>query len=564
MHLNFFQKRSTLIIFVLIFLIALFLRINKIGEYTFNVDELIHVYTGKSLLQTGEPTLPSGKPYKRALLFTKIAAYSFKLFPANETYARIPSVVSNLALIVALFVVGSCWFGPRVGLLASFLVAVSPLDVALSRFFRMYAPLEFLYFIGAICFYSVSINQLSLWRRLPYLLLGSFFIGLSYLFHPGSLTLIPAALVFLALISWEEKEARLALVLIVLTLTLLATRQEFIAGLYSIASQATTKLPWDTSGYGYRLFYVDFLITHYTWLFWIYPLTAIVTIYLYGRKALYLVCNFTVPLVFFTFFVTTNAPRYYLHIFPFFLLIVAVGLVRIAEWAHRAIVRILKESRWGAFERSIRQPAFCLLAGIIILQSNWVQESFMIGTKKIYDIPSNLLIPSTAIVIGDSLGFGNLIQSAGVRTKPSYKIFDLKFYEWREVRAYLAKRKKRDHIVVVSAPLAAHYYLGKIDYTFNPGLKNSIMELRSENGESLSVEMYVGSRYLRNITDVRRLVESNFKGWFIVDRYAHFDGGTDKPRSELGHFLVDRMENHKLGVEGKLEIFSWGINEDKL
>src|SRR5581483_11163331 len=139
-----------ILILLIIVLSGFYVRIDGLANLGLGSDEPIHIYPAKSILETGEPLLPSGIKYSRALPFTYSVALSFKLFGINEISARLPSVIFGTLSIILIFFIGKEFFGTMVGLVSALLLAFIPFEIAWSRTCRMYSMYQFFFLLGLI------------------------------------------------------------------------------------------------------------------------------------------------------------------------------------------------------------------------------------------------------------------------------------------------------------------------------------------------------------------------------------------------------------------------------
>ena len=144
----------SVVLLTLLVLTGLSLRLINLGKPGLALDESFQVVAAKSILETGEPNLPSGEPYPRALLFTKLVAFSYSFLGTNEFAARLPSAVFGTFTIILIFFVGKRLFGTTVGLISAILLAFSPFEIAWSRECRMYAMFQFFFLFGFFAFYN--------------------------------------------------------------------------------------------------------------------------------------------------------------------------------------------------------------------------------------------------------------------------------------------------------------------------------------------------------------------------------------------------------------------------
>lgn len=113
----------------------------------------------------------------------------------SETVLRLPSVVSGLALLVALPRFARRELGRHVALIAALLVAISPSLVYYSRIARPYAVITVLCFVAVAAFWKRWERGGRWWWGLVYSVAGAAAIW----FHLGSGPLIVAPLVFASL-----------------------------------------------------------------------------------------------------------------------------------------------------------------------------------------------------------------------------------------------------------------------------------------------------------------------------------------------------------------------------
>ena len=139
------KSTVTWIVFGGIFLLAFTTRVANLGGQDFGIDEILHVYAAKGLIEKGTPVLPSGEEYSRALVYTKLVALVGEFWDINEWTARYPSVFWGLLTVLLTFLIGRFWYSAGVGLVAAFLVAVIPAEIVFSRTVRMYTMFQFCY-----------------------------------------------------------------------------------------------------------------------------------------------------------------------------------------------------------------------------------------------------------------------------------------------------------------------------------------------------------------------------------------------------------------------------------
>jgi 4-amino-4-deoxy-L-arabinose transferase-like glycosyltransferase len=136
-----------------ILLVALALRVAALTDAPpgLNQDEAANAWNAWCLLHTGRGQAGEAWPilYIRALGENRPALQTYAILPwqalggLNVWTVRLPSAIAGVLSIALVFYLGRAWCGPRVGLLAAALLAVSPWHVQLSRLGleAAYAPL---------------------------------------------------------------------------------------------------------------------------------------------------------------------------------------------------------------------------------------------------------------------------------------------------------------------------------------------------------------------------------------------------------------------------------------
>jgi 4-amino-4-deoxy-L-arabinose transferase-like glycosyltransferase len=91
-------------------------------------DEALYAYWAKLISSGIDPMLDS-VPIDKPPLFIYLVALCFKWLGSADTVARLPSLLAHLIIIGLTFKVGQTLYDTRIGILAAFLVAVSPFSI---------------------------------------------------------------------------------------------------------------------------------------------------------------------------------------------------------------------------------------------------------------------------------------------------------------------------------------------------------------------------------------------------------------------------------------------------
>jgi 4-amino-4-deoxy-L-arabinose transferase-like glycosyltransferase len=120
---------------VVVISVALLAPLGPLTSNRFHGDEAIYSSWGLDIA-SGRDLLVSGSPVDKPPLFLYTQALSFVLFGPTEVAARLPSLVASAASVVLTYALGQSLYGQGVGLLAAFLLAVSPFAI-------LFAPTAF-------------------------------------------------------------------------------------------------------------------------------------------------------------------------------------------------------------------------------------------------------------------------------------------------------------------------------------------------------------------------------------------------------------------------------------
>ena len=330
------------------------LRIGNLGGPDFGVDETFHVYAAQRLIAGDPPVLPSGLPYARSLPYTQIVAWAGALFGGiNEWSARVPSVVFGCLSILVVFVIARQWYSATAGLVAAFVTAVAPMQVAHSRQVRMYALVQLLYLIIIFLLYqaletrsptrrrmgsaqagslvrdvwkygprcSSSQRRSSCWRRQTHDLIYPALAGPAA--YVVCMALVAPYVGHIAPgIKWKYRAA--AAILIAGALLVFALDIGSVREMYAYArSYAPT---WAQPNSEHWRFYLNVLGTVYPTIFGTFVFASVFALTRNWKATLYLLSCFSVTFLLHSFFFAWKEDRYIFHIMPLMFIVFAVGV----------------------------------------------------------------------------------------------------------------------------------------------------------------------------------------------------------------------------------------------
>ncbi|MFQ5640144.1 MAG: ArnT family glycosyltransferase [bacterium] len=543
------QNKITIIILLLITLAASVLRLVNLGEPSFWVDELDFVNAAKSMQTSGQPLLASGYPYPRAPLLTYSLMGSFKLFGVTEWSTRLPSAIFGVLSVPLLFFIGRRFFGERVGVLAALFLTFAPFAVGWSRTARMYSLFQLLFLAGFYFFYrgfeadgakdpqarrSSLIAQLrSKWRiDVPLLLVGGFFLLLSFITHQNAGLFMLGLLVYLAacgVFGFFKKGSSVRYKYLLL-FGLIA-----VGGLIAVAliPQARAFLEYAVS---YQPKWAEVASAQNSWRiiefffdadklpFYLLFLIGLASVLLrFDKAGVYSALHFVIPVLMFSFVFQYRKNDYIFHVFPLFLLLAAVGFNVVIEWV-AAKARNLS-SLPGVFASHPQRK--WLLTGILLL---WfpLSPAFRFAQK----------IPR----LGDGFFNGAVY-----------------FNEWKHASDWLRPRLSDADVLMSTLPMTVQYYLGRADYNLNwsNGDLSREKNIRAQDGRL--IDFYSGTDVIEDLDELEKLLQKYPQGWLLVDNYR-FSNNVYVPEAVRLHIL-ETMEKSYETARKTVSIYRWSFSK---
>ncbi len=132
------STRIALALVLLIVAWGTYLRFANLGLNTLASDEMNHYFVAQSLLESGEPLLPSGTRYTRGLEYSALVAAALPRFDQLEVAVRFPSAVIGTLALGLFAIIAWRVAGPWPAVIATLLLAIYPEGLRLSRFGRFY------------------------------------------------------------------------------------------------------------------------------------------------------------------------------------------------------------------------------------------------------------------------------------------------------------------------------------------------------------------------------------------------------------------------------------------
>lgn len=518
--------------------IALFIRLYRIGYLSLWVDEYMHALAAiKGQFTHNE---------NNGILLTWFNTTFAYILGHNEFSMRFPVALLGAALVPATFVLGRDIADKRVGLMASVLVTFSLYFIFWSRVDRPYGMVATFYIPLILCFYLMlerpakegsfwakfGINPKYLGLTLLALILSmmSQLICFLFLFTAGFYG------TFMAIESWVTKKSTpfkfnaynllfyLNLLAVILMFTPMGNKlMRPIVEIFLPGNMATLILPnMDEAirifneGDAYSSFNVykglinfDFkLIGALGWLGMVFALFK-------NRKLAYmLISGFLIPFLLMSFIFREPCHAKYLSfIYPIFLISAAYALYFIAFELGKMVSQSFTTSN----------SSYATACTILFLV-------FVFGVSKRTEIANMLKTEK----------HGNVVDKA---------ISEIHFVNWKQPDEYIRKNMKKGDVIMATVQFAPRFYLGL----------DSVVWFRQMHYDA------VKKNYVNNDPDKRnpsawtydQLVKTyneNPRGWLLADYY--FENAMTDPRAR--QFVEEKFVYHFDACEdGGVKVFSW-------
>ena len=131
-------RRADYVLLGLILFVGTVLRFWGLDNVGLHGDEETMAMPALSLLENGEPRLPSGMYYPRALIHIYMMSGSVWMFGESEWAFRLPSAIVGSLAVLAAFFMGRRYLSPQFNLAFVATVALLPGLIEVSQTARMY------------------------------------------------------------------------------------------------------------------------------------------------------------------------------------------------------------------------------------------------------------------------------------------------------------------------------------------------------------------------------------------------------------------------------------------
>ncbi len=496
---------------VLVISVASVVRLARLGAVSLDFDEYLHVVAAQQLLESGQPRLPSGTLYTRALPYTRIVSEGFRWFGVSEASARLPSVLFGIGLVLLAGWMAWRWWGRGAALVVMLLLALDPYGLQMSRVCRMYTLFHFLYIGVLYALYEGLEGRYTQWKRWMWWGLAGLGFLLALMLQKLAVDLLAgvAAYVVIQAILTRRKTYWVLTVLGGLAAAaVMVFRTDAVEHLWH-------EMNWAPAYAAQWRYDAEFYLRH----FWAVD-PYLVGLFLpalawWGLKdrprGWYLGCAALVPFLLHSFIFDWKNERYLLQIIPVMWLMVG-----------------------GA------------LAGWVGALASWLRRSVAFGR------PGALgrLAPVAA-------SFLLLPPVLGLLAAPPRTGLDGTVAQWREAYQVLRPVIRPDDQLLVSVPLVSAYYLHRLpDYVLLNVLISDSGKQASREADGFYHDWYTGRPLVTSIEEIAQVMQQHPRGWIVVDadRFPYDTCVVPAVRE----FIVTRCRKWVM-PDPSVIVYSWGI-----
>ena len=506
------NSKVQLVSFLVVIICGFYMRAKGLGDDSFFIDELYHVYAADSFNDNGTLSLPSGMLYNRASLYTYFVSFSFRLFGLSEFSARLPSVVFGLFYLVLFYYFVRKLFSEHVAILSAILVFLSPFELYYSSECRSYSLFQLLYLVESYLFFKIfccsdkqnkSIIKnicVNVSKKSVFFLMLLLTVWFSSNLLEYYMLFFLAILLFLGFLGTEKVFAkrcfnRKSLVFttiglfFVIVITLFSFRDHFSY----LVCQKVFIPKWGEQSADDYLFYFRVLFRQTFLICLLVPVGFFAAIYNNYRNTVYITCLFLVPFIIVSFLPLKTARLIYFA-YPLLFIFVSVSILFVFNLFLEKIKKRTKDRKGN------------LLTGVFVF-------TFIF-----------------AIVLNYVVSY-------------KYSRFNLPAKpDWRGVSSILNDKVRPQDYIIADNSIAAKYYLGKIDYVIDENLLQISQNSRYKDVDGRWLDYYTNAVHITGVDELTELINSGIVGFVL---FGHAGSGFE----EIKRFVKENKRNFE-------EIFS--------
>lgn len=435
-------------------------------------DELVHICVAKNVVEEGRLALPGGAFYPSAAAYSLLLTPVIAVFGDGPIAMRAPSVVAQAITVLLTYLLARRFLGRPTALIAAFALALNPWSVAWSREARFYALQAALAVASLSCAWrAMHVEE----RRAAWFAAGAAtlsYVACVFTSYHAILLLAPVGLYAgLRLVfqwrTWSRWSCATAACVVLGTLTivwlLVNPNPVDRAAVFETGLGGRLLDPQRTV----RIYYLRWLYENLSLGYFLVAMLGFTLFLTRGWRGVFLFLAFWAPMLILTFFIGYRRPRFMFFVFPFYVIAVSYGLVRLTTLLRTAL-RACRARQWQYVPPALLILAFGARLGL-----------------------------STVRLVEDTLN----------TTAGAHATLAARHPQWEKPCAYV--REHRTHETVLSTTyLPALYYVGHVDNWF-------------PNRYTAWEYQESGLKGLAGLDELRTFLHEHPQGYFLAE-FARF------------------------------------------
>jgi hypothetical protein len=504
------------------------------------MDEGFYYLATQKILDLGYPLFPSGHIYYKAIFYAYVSALFTKILGFTVFNLRLISVLSTVALIPVVYLMGKKLFSRMTGIGAAVVFSLGVWVAEYGRVDLYFAPLQLVSFGGLYLFYRGFFeekNKYKIWTTAAFIIAPLIHqLGMSVWFCYPAFFLVKGPRRFF------RKDVLLSFSLTSVFYVLVQLHEYFFWEVGYVYAKT------DLSVQGMiQYFFGSFSLKYFYEFYGSFPRMSLIILgglilllvnWLRERKIegfqtlsfsknwffLYLCLVF--PVIFLGFFRTHVQPRYLYQLYPLFVILYAVCLYKLAQ----ILIELLTMPYMRRRGASMTAAAGVLFIGLLFLTAEGV------GLGKVRRIV-------------------NRQYKDSIQTDIIYRSGRHQHYDHRGPGEYVRHFLEEDDLVVAIHVVFQHIYAGRVDYWLWSGGPGT-WDAWEETSEGWK-DFYIGAQWINNLKDLKQVLERDppKRIWIIASpsilRRDHIS-------EDIARFI--KRDPAKLvfrGKDGMSEVYLW-------
>ena len=241
-----------------------------------------------------------------------------------------------------------------------------------------------------------------------------------------------------------------------------------------------------------------------------------------NKAAFFSLINFLVPCAITSLFFPYKLSNYIFHIYPFFVIIGAYGVVSFYDDEIKVLLQKMAPLP-SYIQKYLPGLAHVLL---LIVLFSWLPLTtwFKLGVR----------FPNL------TAGQYNLVYT---------------HRDWKWAANYVNEHRNDDDIVLSTIPLTLVYYGLTSDYNLNNGMNSEAVKAGFIDPQNRLLDPYSGTPTIMRLDELKTIIDNHPGGWLVTDHYI-MSLSTCVPE-EIARFITENLEMEATPQNGNVLIYRW-------